>query len=311
MTLLAAVDVGGTTVKAAVYEPGRWAKRAELRRPTVRPTARGEDPAVAVAEQVGAMVQELAEGLAGELATDGPVAAAGVVVPGVVDEAAGIARFAANLGWRDAPLRELLAERLPMPVAFGHDVTAGGLAEHRFGAARGFADAAFVPVGTGIAAALLLGGRPHRAAGHAGELGHVDVGHGHRCGCGATGCLEAVASAGSIARHYTERSGRAVTGAREVLDADDDVAREIVEEAVTALAAGLRLLVTLVAPEVVVLGGGLFEAGGLLERVDRRLAESLIFQRRPVLRRAELGDEAGCLGAGLLAAELLEPAVAP
>ncbi|SEP08685.1 ROK family protein [Amycolatopsis saalfeldensis] len=299
MTLLAAVDVGGTTVKAAVYEPGRWTKRAELR----RPTARGADPAKAVADQVRTLI--------GQLQHAGPIAAAGVVVPGVVDEAAGVARFAANLGWRDAPVRELLAERLPMPVAFGHDVTAGGLAEHRFGAARGFADAAFVPVGTGIAAALLIGGRPHRAAGQAGELGHVDVGHGHRCGCGATGCLEVVASAGAIARRYTERSGRAVAGAREVLEADDDVAREVVEEAVTALATGLRLLVTLIAPEVVVLGGGLFEAGGLLERVDRRLAGSLVFQRRPVLRRAELGDEAGCLGAGLLAAELLERVVAP
>ncbi|WP_020659193.1 ROK family protein [Amycolatopsis benzoatilytica] len=300
MELLAAVDVGGTTVKAAVYERGSWTRRARLR----RPTARGADPGVAVAEQVEAVVGELAEA--------GPITAAGVVVPGVVDEAAGIARFSANLGWRDAPLRELLAERLPMPVAFGHDVTAGGLAEHRFGAARGFADAAFVPVGTGIAAALLLGGRPHRAAGHAGELGHLDVGHSRRCGCGSTGCLEAIASAGAIARRYTEQSGRPVTGAREVLAAEaagDAVAREVVEDAVVALAAGLRALVTLLAPQAVVLGGGLFEAGGLLERVDRRLGESLVFQRRPVLRRAELGDEAGCLGAGLLAAQLLGPAV--
>ncbi|WP_370949470.1 ROK family protein [Amycolatopsis sp. cg5] len=286
MTRVAAVDVGGTTVKAAVYEPvGDGLTRvAELR----RPTARGAEPGIAVADQVAAMIGEL--GL--------PVDAAGVVVPGVVHN--GLAEFSANLGFRDVPMADLLAERLAMPVAFGHDVTAGGVAEHRLGAARGFDDIAFVPVGTGIAASLLLAGRPYRADGRAGELGHVDIGHDDVCGCGATGCLEAVASAAAIARRYTERSGIPVDGAREVVARQGDPdADAVIAEAVDALAAALRLLATLLAPEVVVFGGGLFEAPGLLERVDEQT--KLTFQRKPLLRRAELGDEAGCLGAGLLA----------
>ncbi|MFD9890111.1 ROK family protein [Amycolatopsis sp. NPDC059027] len=298
--LVAALDVGGTSVKAAVYEPvpGGLRQVTGLR----RPTARGGDPATAVADQAGKLIGELAESV-------GPLAAAGVVVPGIVDERAGVARFSANLGWRDAPLRELLADRADVPLAFGHDVTAGGLAEYRIGAARGFTDAAFVPVGTGIAAALILGGRPHRAGGRAGELGHLDVGHDLLCGCGATGCLEAVASAAALARRYTERSGRPVDGAREVVAAagnGDPDAVAVLDDAVAALGDGLRQLVTLLAPEVVVFGGGLFGAGdGLLERVRRRTAARLTFQRMPELRRAELGDEAGCLGAGLLAADLV------
>ncbi|GAA4532431.1 ROK family protein [Amycolatopsis samaneae] len=297
--LVAALDVGGTSVKAAVYEPvpGGLRRVAGLR----RPTERGEDPARVLADQAGKLIGELAE-------SAGPLAAAGVVVPGVVDERAGIARFSANLGWRDAPLPALLAERIDLPVAFGHDVTAGGLAEHRLGAARGFADVAFVPVGTGIAAALLLDGRPYRAGGHAGELGHLDVGHDLTCGCGAVGCLEAIASAAALARRYTARSGRPAEGAREVLTAagsGDPDAAAVLDDAVAALGDGLRQLVTLLAPEVVVLGGGLFGAGdGLAARVRRRVAERLTFQRMPELRRARLGDEAGCLGAGLLAADL-------
>ncbi|SDZ26793.1 glucokinase [Amycolatopsis xylanica] len=289
MNRVAAVDVGGTTVKAAVYEPvGDGLKRvAELR----RPTARGADPGSAVADQAAAMITELG-------ATAGPIAKAGVVVPGIVHN--GLAKFSANLGFRDVPMADLLAERLDLPVAFGHDVTAGGVAEHRLGAARGFGDIAFVPVGTGIAASLLLAGRPYRADGRAGELGHVDIGHDDACGCGATGCLEAVASASAIARRFTERSGIPVDGAREVLARQGDPdADAVIAEAVDALAAALRLLATLLAPEVVVFGGGLFEAPGLLERIDDKT--QLTFQRKPQLRRAELGDEAGCLGAGLLA----------
>jgi glucokinase len=298
--LVAAVDVGGTSVKAAVYETAAEGERPRLVASLRAATELTGTPAESVCAQVARLVGELT-------ATAGPVAAAGVVVPGIVDEQAGVARFSANLGWRDAPLADRLARLLPMPVAFGHDVTAGGLAEYRIGAARGFASAAFVPVGTGIAAALLLDGKPYRAGGLAGELGHIDVGHGLSCSCGATGCLEVVASASAVARRYTERTGRAVDGSVQVVDAGDPDAEAVLAEAVAALGDGLRTLVTLLAPEVIVLGGGLFRSSEvLLDRVRARLAERLTFQRMPVLRVAELGDEAGCLGAGLLAADLLE-----
>ncbi|WP_216215762.1 ROK family protein [Amycolatopsis aidingensis] len=293
-----AVDVGGTEIKAALLDA-----HADVLATRRVPTRRGADGA-ATAEVVADQVA----GLAGELRELGEaveVAAVGVVVPGIVDEAAGVARYSANLGWREVPLRGLLQERIGLPVAFGHDVAAAGLAEWRLGAARGFRDIAMVPVGTGIAAALLLDGRPYRAGGLAGELGHVDIGHGLACPCGASGCLEVTASAAAVARRYTERSGTVVTGSAEVVRAaraGDQDAAAVLAEAVDGLGRGLRILVTLLAPEVIVLGGGLFGAREfVLDPLRGWLAGRLTFQRQPRLRVAELGAEAGCLGAGLLA----------
>ena len=195
-------------------------------------------------------------------------------------------------------------------MAFGHDVTAGGLAEFRVGAGQGCTEAAFIPVGTGIAAALMLGGRIHRAHGLAGEVGHIDVGHSLKCGCGAVGCLEAISSAAAIARRYTERTGRPAAGAREVVDAaraGDEVAVAVVSDALDGLGHGIRTLLTLLGPEVIVLGGGLFTAADyVLEPVRDWLAANLTFQRMPELRIAKLGDEAGRLGAGILALDRLK-----
>jgi glucokinase len=293
-SVVAAFDVGGTSVKAALLD--------ETLRPvaTRRQATAHDDTGTALVAQLDKLVAEMSAG-----AGDVRVEAVGVVVPGVVDEEAGLVRFASNLGWRNVPLPSLLRDRLGVPVGFGHDVSAGGLAEARIGAARDVGSAVFTSVGTGIAAAILLNGMPYRGRGYAGELGHVDIGHGLPCPCGARGCVEAVASARSIAARYSERSGYAVSGALEVVrawTAGDAHAAEVVDEALSGLARGLRIVTTLLAPEVIVLGGGLFESGPLLlDPLARRLTDSLTFQRPPQLRRAELGDEAGCLGAGLLA----------
>jgi glucokinase len=231
-----------------------------------------------------------------------------VVVPGIVHDGVGV--FSANLGWRDFPFRPALASAVGLPVAFGHDVAAGGLAEQRLGAARGYQDVVVMPIGTGIAGAVIMDGALRTGGGYAGEIGHVDVGHGLPCGCGLTGCMEAMASSAAIARRYTEKTGRSVPGAAEVLHAvaeGDAVAIEVWDDALDALARGIRVLATLLGPEVVVLGGGLAMAGEeLLAPLTKRLTSLLSFQRRPELRLAELGDEAGCLGAGLLALAEIE-----
>ncbi|MFI5611765.1 ROK family protein [Amycolatopsis sp. NPDC051903] len=296
--LVAALDVGGTTVKAALLD-------AELNALATKrvPTAKSAD-GTALAEQVADVVFSLAE----QAGTSAP-GAVGVVVPGIVDEEARVARFSANLDWRDVPFGDLLENRLGLPVAFGHDVSAGGLAEFRVGAGKGCTDAAFVAVGTGIAAALLLDGRLYRAHGLAGEVGHIDVGHRFVCGCGATGCLEAISSASAIARRYTERTGRPADGAQPVVDAarhGDEAAVAVVSDALDGLGHGLKTLLTLLAPDVVILGGGLFTAADyVLDPIRDWLTSALKFQRMPELRVASLGDEAGRLGAGLLALDLL------
>ena len=131
-------------------------------------------------------------------------------MPGLVDDARGVAVFSANLGWHDLDVVSPLESALGIPMALGHDVRAGLLAEARWGAARGTDHAMFVPLGTGIAGALMVDGRVLHADGSAGELGHVVVEPGGPvCGCGARGCLEAVSSASAVERAYAQRLGLA------------------------------------------------------------------------------------------------------
>ena len=296
--LVACVDVGGTAVKSGLLDrDGALAHRCD------RPTAphRSWD-AREVLDQVAGTVAALRE--------RHHVVAAGVVVPGVVDEREGVAAWSANLGWRDVPARDRLADLVDVPVALGHDVRSGALAESRLGASRGHRASVFLPIGTGIAAGIVVDGQVLSGDGFAGEVGHADVGHDERCACGLTGCLEAVASAAGIARRYAARGGSGRVTAQEVAARardDDPVASAVWHEAVTALATALAWLATLVAPEVVVVGGGLSAAGSqLLEPLARETAARLSFQRVPALVTAELGDQAGCIGAGLLAWDLVE-----
>ena len=291
-----AVDVGGTGMKAALVAGDPSGVRAVRQRR--RPTRPGGD---AVVEDVTALVDEL------RAASEHPVDAVGLVVPGIVDEVAGVGVYSANLGWADYPFREEVEAATGLRAAFGHDVRAGGLAELRQGNARDLADAVIMPIGTGIAAALVLDGRISSAPG---EVGHVDVGHGDPCGCGQTGCVEARASSAAIARRYTERTNRQVDGAADVarlLTEGDTDAAAVWREAVDALARGILLVAALLGPRAVVLGGGLALAGPkLTDPLGVRLDELITFQRRPELRLAALGDEAGCLGAALLAIDMLE-----
>lgn len=302
MAQLLAVDIGGTEIKAALLGASTAGDLSVLARAR-RATPRGADGTGTAAAVVGAIAE-----LAAEFGADQPLSAVGAVVPGVVHDGIGV--YSANLGWRNFPFATTLSDVVGLPVAFGHDVGAGGLAEQRMGAARGYRDVVVMPIGTGIAAALIMDGALRTSGGYAGEIGHVDVGHGQPCGCGQTGCLEAMASSAAIARRYSAKVGRQVPGAAEVLTAvadGDPVAIEVWEAALDALARGIRVLATLIGPEVVVLGGGLAMAGDLLvDPVAERLAGLLTFQRMPELRLAELGDEAGALGAGLLALDVIQ-----
>lgn len=298
------VDVGGTGIKALLVGAD-GAILAEDRCATPPP---GPHVAQRVVDAVHAAVEWLAA------QAPRPPRAVGVAVPGLVDESAGVALHSENLGWRDAPLREMFAERLGLPVAFGHDVRVGGMAEARLGAGRGLAGTVFLPVGTGISAALHLDGRPYAAGGYAGEIGHTDVGHGEPCACSAVGCLEAIASAAAIARRYTARTGVPVPGAREVLDridAGDPDAAAVWDQALDALALALSWTASVLAPDAVILGGGLSRAGArLLDPLAARLDARLTFQRRPRLLAAALGDRAAALGSALLARELAVAAAA-
>jgi glucokinase len=298
-----AFDVGGTAVKAALVDgEGRLVEL--LRVPT--PHA-GADTGEAVVE----LVAREARGFATRHPEVVPQVA-GLLVPGQVDEEAGVGVFAENLGWRDFPFRERAAEALGVPVSFSHDVRAAGEAERRLGAAAAYRDVVVVAIGTGIAAAIFVDGRLYAGGGLAGELGHSRVADGPVCACGGVGCLEAVASASAIARRYRALTGREVPGAREVLalaEGGDRAAREVWDSALDALALGLSHTVALLAPEAVVLGGGLAQAGpALFDPLASKLDAILTFHRRPVLLPALIGEDAGVIGAALRARDLLAEA---
>jgi glucokinase len=284
-----AVDVGGTDTKTALVEDGGAVLAART-----LPTPRSPD----------AIVDLVVAGL------PGGVDAIGLAVPGLVDERRGVAVWSENLGWRDVQFADAVSSRTGLPTVLGHDVRAGGLAESRLGAARGLRDVVFLPIGTGIAAALILGGRLHAGDGYAGEIGHTAAGHAEPCACGATGCLEAIASAAAIARRYAARAGGAAPAEAEAVVAaagrGDPVALAVWEDALDALGGALAWLAGVLAPEAIVVGGGLSRAGdALLVPLRARLARRLTFQRVPRLVPAALGDRAGCLGAALLALDYL------
>jgi glucokinase len=297
-----AFDVGGTDLKAMLVDSD--GRRVDtVRVPTPRDAARP-------GEAVLAEVARLTDRFSAASPTVVPLAA-GLIVPGHVDDRAGIGVHSENLGWRDMPFRERATELLGLPVSFGHDARGAGDAEHRLGAASGFSDVLVLTVGTGIAAAVIIDGQVYRGDGRVGEIGHAKVADGPRCACGARGCLEAVASAASIARRYNDLAGAQVHGSREVHDRmldGDEKARHVWESAVDALALGLSQTVALLSPEAIVIGGGLSEAGDdLFVPLRSRLDARLTFHRRPALLRAAIGGDAGLLGAALGARDLVAP----
>lgn len=293
--LVLGIDVGGTTIKGEISDGlGKVVAASHV------PTPRGDAAITAIAEFGTALLDTLAA------EPRARVIRAAVLLPGIVDAEHGIAVFSANIGWRGVPVVELFTERWGMPVLVDHDVTVAGWAEWRFGAGRGYDDVCIVVLGTGIAGALAVGGRLVAGGlGQAGEFGHVVVRpNGIACSCGNVGCVETVASAAAIVREYSQRTGRPVTGAEEVVSllATDPVAQLVWSEAINALADGLAGVVHAVSPELLVLGGGLADAEGLLAKPLRQALEDRVrVVPVPDVVVGRFGSRAGLVGAGLLA----------
>ncbi|MFF7712699.1 ROK family protein [Streptomyces sp. NPDC007988] len=283
-----AVDLGGTTIKAARYDAHGTAEET-LRLPT--PSSKGPDAVVAAVVQA-----------ATALVRPG-VGAVGLCAPGLIDTDAGIVRFAANLGLRDTPLAAAVAAAVHLPVALEHDVRAACLAERQLGLGAGVSDLLVVVLGTGLAAGIVSDGRlVHGATGIAGEFGHIPVhADGEPCSCGQRGCVEAYAAAGALVRRYRRTGGSAVTAADITarLDTDPDAAR-VWAEATDALGRALVASTVLLDHQRIVLAGGMAAAGDLLTApVRRSLQRGLAWRSAPVVEISPLGADAGLLGAAL------------
>jgi glucokinase len=296
---VAVVDVGGTTLKGALAD-----RDGTLFLRDRRQTSPDEGPQ-AVLEAILRLIDDLvAEGTRRHGAR--ALAGIGVAVPGPVDERGGVVLDAPNLGWRDVPLRQMAVERTGLQAFITHDVRAAASGEAALGGARGAGDHVFVAIGTGIGAALVIGGRPYAGVNAtAGEMGHMTIDPaGPVCGCGARGHLEAYASAGGMQRLYAEATGGEVIDAEVLVGravAGDQPARRIWDQAIDALALSIADVIVLLDPHRIVIGGGLAAAGErLFEPLKDRVRERLPFGRAPEILPAELGADAGTRGMAVL-----------
>lgn len=312
--LALALDLGGTKFRwATVDATGRLHRRAG------GATEQGTSRA-----QLMARLEEVARQI---LAGHGPgeVAGLGAAVPGPMDRRRGYIYAAPNLPCLAGfDFRDYWEERLGLSVWAANDADLAALGEHRFGAGRGAQHLVYLTISTGIGGGLILDGRLYEGAGGpVGEVGHMVIeASGPLCLCGRRGCLEALASGTAIARMAREAwaeqpgwhpgapqvaasapatAGQVATWAR----AGDRVAVEIFARVAAAVATGILNLVHLLAPEAIVLGGGVMQAADLLlpaiqEQVNAGVLPGF---RVPAIRTAALGDDAGLVGAAALVFE--------
>jgi glucokinase len=287
------VDIGGTTIKAAVIAgDGRIVAKASA--PTPHTSVETDD---ALVEVISA------------LAAEHPVTAVGLAVAGFISTDQQVVMFAPHLAWRDSPVPARLGDRLGLPVVMEHDVNAAMWAEYRIGAAVGAEVALLIALGTGIGAGLIVHGELYRGAfGVAPELGHITVVHdGRPCPCGKRGCWERYCSGTALAATATELGWPAETGQQVGVAArnGDQLALAAIDDLAGWLARGLALAVDVFDPELIVIGGGVSTIADLfLQTAEQRLGPLVTgagYRPLPKLAAADLHDTASMVGAGLLA----------
>jgi glucokinase len=317
------IDLGGTKIQAAVLDT-EHVVRGESRHPT--PTAGG--PQDVAATIVAAMREAAARAGVETSALQG----VGVGSPGDVDAARGTVSSALNLpDWAgEFALGDALERELGTPAHLGNDVQVATDAEAALGAGRGYRSLLGVFWGTGVGGGIVLDGGPWVGRGAAGEIGHIVVRiGGARCGCGRRGCMEAYAGRASMerrARRVEEKGAktdlfkimrqrereRLTSGVWErALRRGDEVAIQLIDEAVEALGAGVASVQNVLDVEVIIVGGGLGLRLG--ERYVERIREAMmphlfVDDDPPEVRLAELGDLGGAIGASLLVTRERDPA---
>jgi glucokinase len=310
MGLAVGIDVGGTKIAGGVVdEVGK-----------ILATARRESPATDT-EAIERNIQDLVA----ELRADHDVEAVGIGAAGFVDSGRSTVMFAPNLAWRDEPLRADLEKLIDLPVVVENDANAAAWGEFTFGAGEDVEDTLLVTVGTGVGGGIVLNGQLHRGAfGVAAEIGHMRVvPDGRICGCGNKGCWEQYASGTALVRDTKEQAREGSLIARSLVDRaggvesisgplitdaardGDSFAREQLAVLGRWLGEGIASLTAVLDPAVVVIGGGVSEAGDLLLEPIRAHYRANLTGRhyRPELevRAALLGNKAGMIGAADLA----------
>jgi glucokinase len=305
-----ALDIGGTKLAAGVVS-----RQGEVLSFARTPTRVAEGPDAVIERLLGLGREAIAA--AGHSLPE--MAAVGIGCGGPLDPVTGRVQGAPGLpGWDDVPVVGLVSAAYGRPTFLENDATAAALGEYRFGPWRSVRHMLYLTVSTGVGGGLIADGRLYRgAAGNGGEFGHVIIDwNGRECGCGQRGCIEAYASGSSIARRAAEAIGagqestlrEAGPATAEAVVAHarrgDPVARRIWDETTAALGRAIAVMINVVEPELVVLGGGVTRAGAdLLEPVR---AAALSQAMRPAGRAARVelsahGDTVGVVGAAAAA----------
>jgi predicted NBD/HSP70 family sugar kinase len=297
--VVVAVDVGVDRIAVALVGLG-----GEVLDRRARGHQRGEHDVEHVVDSVAQMVEDA-------LARNSGVRCLGlgVAVPGAVRECDGLVRFAPNLGWVEEPFTELLAKRLGRPVSAGNDANLGVLAEHVRGVAVGHADVAYLSGSVGIGGGFIVGGRPLTGSrGYAGEIGHLQVDSaGPTCRCGNIGCWEMKIGENQILQLAGRLPGGGPQAVAEVIEAarhGDARSLAAVEETADWSGIGMRAVINLFNPEMIVLGGCLAQIwDAAQDKVDEALGRTTLISPRSdvTIRSGVFGMDAPLIGAAELA----------
>ena len=314
------VDMGGTKILSAVVNAsGNILATAKL------PTQAKDDTSIVI-DRISDCIKEAFK--KSEVSED-TIRAIGIGAPGPLDPETGVVIFAPNLGWKDVPLKTELEERIGIPTFVDNDVNVGTLGEHTYGAGRGVDNVVGIFVGTGIGGGIILNGELfHGASKTAGEIGHIIVQEGGpKCGCGNRGCLEALASRTAMTKQL--RNGILKKGKKSVItkltDGDlqqirsgtlakalrskDKLTQNVFRKATKYLGVGIGSIVNFLNPDMIVLGGGVVEALDKdfikdIRKAAKKYALPDTLKGVQIVR-AQLGDDAGVLGAAALARQRL------
>jgi glucokinase len=302
------VDLGGTKIDVGLVD----AENRIVARQRV-PT-QSDDGATAVIERIAGVVAEL------EREVGASAAALGICTPGPVDHVTGTLLTLVNLpGLSHTPLRALLAARLGIPVKLEHDAKAAALGDFHYGAGVGARSMAYITIGTGVGAALILDGALYYGDRNAaGEIGHITIDrHGELCSCGTRGCVETYLSGPWLIRRYQRAlagrggSNPTITGEQiaELAGAGDPLARQIVTEAGEALGIAVASLAMIVNIDLNVIGGSVAKLGDLLLEPARRTMPQFCFRAlgaQVQIVPSALEDRAPILGCAWLARRALQ-----
>lgn len=310
--VVAGIDIGGTKIAVAL-ETHAGQKIAARRLPT--------DVALGPEKILDNILRTLEEMLA---ETESQLTAVGIGCPGPIDIERGLVLSPVNLpDWIEFPIVEVIKNRFNVPVMLDNDANAAALGEFFYGAGRDIQDMFYVTISTGIGGAIICGGQIHHGVqAGAGEIGHMIVeADGVRCRCGTHGCLETIASGTGIARRMREtlaaQNGGNVEKYRDItaesvvaaVQSNDETARRVWDETIKFLGIGIANAVTLIAPQAVVIGGGVSAAGELLlEPLRREIGKnvSMLPIEKVEIVKAALGSESGVYGAFVLAQRALQ-----